>query len=222
MEETVRPLHPRPPVFPWFHRIARSSNQIRFDGVNLGVVGPARTGDDNGPMVQSVELLLDSAADAAVRAEWEHLLDADLPSQARHRGASNRPHVTLAVAAALTRQQDAAIAGAMGTLPMPVTLGGLLIFGSRSLVLARAVVPSADLLAGQARIGALADPSAEFSHQRPGRWTPHVTLARRVRPDQLAAAIQALDPLPDLETAAGAVRRGDGDRNIEWGLVSVG
>ena len=50
-------------------------------------------------MVQSVELLLDDRLDQAVREEWARLLDVGLASQARNRSESNRPHITLAVAA---------------------------------------------------------------------------------------------------------------------------
>mgnify|MGYP000157915916 CR=1 FL=1 len=48
-------------------------------------------------MVQSAELLLDSGLDTAVRREWAALSDAGLPSQNRHRGESNRPHITVSV-----------------------------------------------------------------------------------------------------------------------------
>ena len=47
-------------------------------------------------MTQSVELLLDEGLDALVRSDWDALAVAGLPSQGRHRSASNRPHVTLA------------------------------------------------------------------------------------------------------------------------------
>ena len=46
-------------------------------------------------MVQSVELLLEPEAERGVVRVWEALLEAGLPSQARHTAPSNRPHVTL-------------------------------------------------------------------------------------------------------------------------------
>ena len=48
--------------------------------------------------MQTVELLLDPTTDAAVRAEWQRLAEAGLPSQARHHGGTNAPHITLGVA----------------------------------------------------------------------------------------------------------------------------
>jgi hypothetical protein len=51
--------------------------------------------------VVSLELVLDARTDASVRREWALLKAAGPPSQARHTGASNRPHVTLLVRSAL-------------------------------------------------------------------------------------------------------------------------
>jgi hypothetical protein len=48
--------------------------------------------------VQTVELLLDPTTDSAVRAEWQRLAEVGLPSQARHHGGTNAPHITLGVA----------------------------------------------------------------------------------------------------------------------------
>ena len=47
----------------------------------------------------SIELVLAGAADQAVRDDWASLVRAGLPTQARHTGASNRPHLTLALTA---------------------------------------------------------------------------------------------------------------------------
>src|SRR5690349_4999578 len=99
-------------------------------------------------MVQSVELLPDGELDAAVRAQWHRLAAAGLPSQARHRGASNRPHVTLAVSdRPWPPSVETALAATARPLPVPLRLGGLVVFphGDRCVV-ARLVVPSAALL----------------------------------------------------------------------------
>lgn len=174
-------------------------------------------------MVQSVELVLDDGSDAAVRAQWHRLADAGLPSQARHTGASNRPHVTLAACPALPDGLDSALARAVGPLPLPLVLGGLLCFPGRRCVLARLVVPSGQLLGAQAGVrsvlhGAGAEPAAG-DHFGEGRWTPHVTLARGLTPEQLAAAVALLAATsPDLPGGAVAVRRWDGDARRTWDL----
>ncbi len=83
-------------------------------------------------MLQSVEALLDPVLDASVREEWARLLEAGLPSQARHTGASNAPHVTLAVAERIGADADARLPGALPADLPTVRLGGLLVLPGRS------------------------------------------------------------------------------------------
>ena len=169
-------------------------------------------------MVQSIELLLDAAAEAHIRDEWQRLMVAGLPSQGRHSGISNRPHITLAVAGQLTADQEIDIAAAVrGRMPCPVRLGGLLVFGSGPFVLSRAVVPTMELLDVQQRVARnLPGRERSFDHQSPGAWTAHVTLGRRLDAGQLAAALTTLHPIDELVGSAEAVRRWDGDRKIDW------
>jgi 2'-5' RNA ligase len=166
-------------------------------------------------VVQSVELLLDAGLDAAVRAQWQRLADAGLPSQARHTGVSNRPHVTIAVATAMPPHLDAALAdAAAATLPLPVRLGGLVCFGApgHRRVLARLVVADAALLALH---HAVADLLAECPGRPdtvfPGRWTPHVTLARGLDDARLGASVGLVGDAADSAGAAVGLRRWDGD-----------
>lgn len=140
-----------------------------------------------------MEVVFDDDADHRVRAQWRALAAAGLPSQARHTGASNRPHITLALTDDITEEVRRQLAAAVAELPVPVMLGGLLLFGTRRVVLARLAVPSAELLQLQARVlsalDVAVDPHGTFG---PGRWTPHVTLARRLTADQVARALEAL------------------------------
>lgn len=173
-------------------------------------------------MVQSVELLLAPALEDDVRREWALLAEAGLPSQARHRGASNRPHVTLAVADALSpaaEQQLLALASPAGT---EVRLGGWLLFGRRAFVLCRTVVPSRPLLALQHAVAALVgDGEHVRDNGRADRWTPHVTLARHLAASQVAVALDALAERPrDLAGTASALRRWDGDERREWPVAT--
>jgi 2'-5' RNA ligase len=161
-------------------------------------------------VVHSVEVILDDDTDRQIRAEWAVLAEAGLPSQARHTGASNRPHVTLALTETLTEQVADRLAVAVADLPIPVTLGGLLLFGTSRVVLARLVVPSAALLDLQSRVRAAldypVDPHGTFG---PGRWTPHVTLARRLRSDQLGIALTQLGVLAPISGELVRARRWD-------------
>jgi 2'-5' RNA ligase len=173
-------------------------------------------------VTQSVELLLDAEADAAVRRQWDALAAADLPSQARHAGATNAPHVTIAVAReALAARQEADLHELAVHLPLAARLGGLVLFPRRGrAVLARVVVPHVDLLRIQAAAAAIVPPGDP--HLEPGRWTAHVTLARGLRTDQIGPAVLALGDTPDVPATAVAVRRWDSDRKICWLLGSSG
>lgn len=137
--------------------------------------------------ITSIELLLDADAEAAVRAEWDALAAAGLSSMASHASPSNRPHVTL-----LARRGGIPhpLALPAGALPLPLTLGAPLLFGDGDRrVLVRSVVPSAALLALQATVRDAAGGGDDVEHMAAGSWTPHVTLARRMRLADLERAL---------------------------------
>lgn len=136
--------------------------------------------------VRSIELTLDPATDAAVRAEWSLLAEHDLPSLAAHTAASNAPHVTLAAG---ERLDAGDVPGdAVAALPLPLRFSALSTFpaGRGRFVLVRTLVVTAELLALHARVLETADDPVPTS--LPGAWTPHVTLARRLTAEQVGAA----------------------------------
>ncbi|WP_415976864.1 2'-5' RNA ligase family protein [Rhodococcus sp. 077-4] len=165
-------------------------------------------------MVQSAELLLDSGLDRAVRREGATLSGAGLPSQNRHLGESNRPHVTVAVASSMPVAVDDG--DAVRFDPFGVRLGGIVVFGGRKITVARLVVPSTALLDLHARMHeAVGEHSLDYLD--PGRWTPHVTLARRLTPEEAGAAVRLLSAdMVDLVGSAVALRRWDGEGKREW------
>ncbi|MDJ0393177.1 2'-5' RNA ligase family protein [Rhodococcus sp. G-MC3] len=168
-------------------------------------------------MVQSLELILDDTLDAAVRREWQLLLDSDLPSQGRHTGVSNRPHITLSVADEMD-EFDARIDDEYLRIGMPVRLGAFVVFRGKHATLARLVVPSRQLVDLHARAFELVgDADGSRSHTAPGKWTPHVTIARRMTRVELAEALLRLDSVqPDLVGTTSALRRWDGEGKREW------
>lgn len=171
-------------------------------------------------MTQSVELTFDAASDAAVRDLWARLAEAGLPSEQRSTpSASHRPHLTLFAGNTLDAQADKALPGLVTGLDLPVRLGALLSFGPRrgTVVLARQVVAGRKLLDLQAAVAACcgADRDGLFG---PGRWTPHVTLARRVPVERLGDAVQALGDLPELTGISRSCRRWDSERRVTWDL----
>lgn len=170
-----------------------------------------------GAPVQTVELLLDEVTDTAVRSAWRALAEAGLPSQAQHTGQSNAPHVTIAVREGIPADLDQTLDAAVSPLPVPITLGGLLVFARRRCVLARAVVPSGRLLQLHADVHqALAGCGPTTATMLPGSWTPHVTLARGMGAEQVGAALAALGQTTDQDGSVVAVRRWDAAQRRSW------
>jgi 2'-5' RNA ligase len=171
-------------------------------------------------VTQSVELLLDDELDAMVRLEWGKLLAADLPSQGRHTGETNRPHITLTVASSVLAYLETALKAELtGQLPVPVRLGGLIVFSGRAdrYILARSVVPNLELLELQASCAALFDGLPGVSPQLlPSAWTPHVTLAHDIPAEEIGPAIGALGRIAERTGTGVAVRRWDSDKKHAW------
>lgn len=168
-------------------------------------------------MTQSVELLLDEASDASLREQWDALAAAGLPSQARHRGASNRPHVTLAARDHIDPDVEPALRAVVRALPIRLQLGALTCLGRNPFVLVRLVVADRALLELQSAVTTvLGDEPGRFFG--PGRWTAHVTLAHRMRPDQVAAALGVLGGVCETTASAVQCRRWDSDARAVWDL----
>ncbi|GAA1424104.1 hypothetical protein [Agrococcus citreus] len=154
--------------------------------------------------ITSIELLLDEQAEARVRADWDALAAAGMSSMAAHTSASNRPHVTL-LARPTAVPQPLRVEAA---LPLPLVLGPPLLLGEgERRVLARSIVPSAALLALQAAVLDATGEGDEAALFAPGRWMPHVTLARRIRLVDLPGALGRLGP--PIEAHGVALRRWD-------------
>ncbi|WP_291049736.1 2'-5' RNA ligase family protein [Herbiconiux sp.] len=171
--------------------------------------------------IVSFELLLDERTEFGVRAEWEALAAAGLSSLAAHPSASNRPHVTMLVRPAVPTPARPALEEAV-RLPLRLVLGPLILFGvGERRVVARSVLASRELLRAHADLHRLAGPGEDAPHTRPGDWTPHITLARRLRIDDLPRALRLFDEVrasvepdrPDRaeppEASAVALRRWD-------------
>ena len=160
------------------------------------------------PTVVSLELLLDPATEALIRAEWQALADAKLSSLAAHTSPSNRPHITLLVRPSLP---EVSLAEVRNFLPLPLTLGALLLFGEGDRrVLARSIVPSVQLLELHRALHDLVEPGEDAPHTQSDEWVPHITLARRMRVDALPQALRLLDGVsPAASGSATGIRRWD-------------
>ncbi|ALU38825.1 hypothetical protein AS188_02630 [Kocuria flava] len=167
--------------------------------------------------MHSLELLLDEAGDAAVRADWDRLTAAGLPSSGRHGSPSNAPHITLVAAPSLAPEAvpgvDDRVAAAAGFVDLPLVSAGVLLFGPRrgGYVLVRQLVTTPELLELHRRVCTAVHPvPGQVRTSVPGAWTPHVTLARRLSPAQVAEALAVLAPPPEPLRAVG-LRRWDSD-----------
>ncbi len=155
--------------------------------------------------VVSIELLLDAATESLVRREWDALAAAGMSSLAAHTAPSNRPHITLLVRTRLAPFDARKLAAA---LPMPITLGAPVLFGAGDRrILVRSVVPTRALLGLHAALHAAVPAGDDAAHTVPGDWMPHVSLARRLRLDQLAAALPLVGG--ELEGQGVGLRRWD-------------
>jgi 2'-5' RNA ligase len=141
--------------------------------------------------MRTVELLGDDELDQAVRAAWRRLDKAGLASLARHQHPTNRPHLTLAAAEEIPPGAGAVIADALRALPVSVRLDGLHFFRGRAGVIAWAVTGGDALRSLQAQVWSALDGADRNPQHEPRAWTPHISLARRLRPgqEQLAAAV---------------------------------
>jgi len=165
-------------------------------------------------VVHSLELIFDDDGDAAVIGEIGRLAGAGLRNP--HRG--QRPHTTLVAARGIGAGALGALGPVAQRLPLTLRLGAPLVFsGGGGFTLARSVVPSTELLGIHATVARLAAEHVEeeFAHSRPGAWTPHVTLARRLDPAQVGEAVALLRERDDLTVVAAGIRQWDGETTTE-------
>ena len=172
-------------------------------------------------MTQSVELLLDDAADAEIRSQWDRLGDAGLPTSRRTRPSpSHAPHITLWAGDTIDRDDDAALPALLAGLDLELVVGSVMLFGPRrgGYVLVRAVVASAGLLDLQQRLVRALRTPAYWGFEA-DRWSPHVTLARRVTSEQVGPSLTVLaGSRPELLTRVRQVRRWDSDAKRAWAV----
>ncbi|HSU36430.1 MAG TPA: 2'-5' RNA ligase family protein [Propionibacteriaceae bacterium] len=172
-------------------------------------------------MTQSVELMPDAATDTEIRAQWDRLGDAGLPTARRTEPSPHHaPHLTLWAGDTVSAETDAALPGLFRGLDLEVVIGSLMLFGPRrgAYVLVRQVPVSAALIDLQQQVAEIcqAHPRGQFGD---GRWSPHITLARRLAADQVGPALAALDGSPvELTATVRRARRWDGDRKRAWWL----
>jgi 2'-5' RNA ligase len=151
------------------------------------------------PPVESIEIYLDEHSERLIRSVWQQLDDAGMSSMAR---GQHTPHLTLAVAEAggerLMHAADAARGELAGLVGAPMQLAGPGLFMHQRSVLYASVVPTRALLATQERVARSAEARgiALLPTALPRQWTPHVTLAKRLRSEHFGEALQLMQEVP--------------------------
>jgi 2'-5' RNA ligase len=166
-------------------------------------------------MVHSVELLFDPDTEATLRRIWADLAAADLPS----RVPAGRPHVTVAVAERIAPDVDTLLRPLAQQLPLGCDVGAALLFGQSNAVLARLIVPTAELLGLHADVHRICGPHllpGPLPYSLPGQWTAHVTLARRVEGAHLGPVLRIAGQPAQIRGQLAGLRRWDGTERVEY------
>jgi hypothetical protein len=133
---------------------------------------------------ESLDLVPDERGTRAVRTVWDRLRDAGLPTQADHRGRSNKVHLTLAESARVA-DPAAAAAAVSPMLPLTLPVAGLVILGSGRMAVALLLGAPPELVTAVLRL------RVDIGQPEPS-WVPHVTLARQVSREQVGAVVDAV------------------------------
>ncbi len=133
---------------------------------------------------QSLDLTLDPASDAAMRAGWTALIEAGIRSEGERVSDSHRPHLTALAATKFLPellQQAGRDLGAL--LPLQLPVSGTVVFGAGPFVIAHLLTPSADLREVVQHLRSSAGVSQP-------NWVPHLTLSRKVAVGQIGEALE--------------------------------
>jgi 2'-5' RNA ligase len=174
-------------------------------------------------VAQSVELALDSDAEAALVSQRDRLAAAGLARPKRPEPYEHHlPHITLYAGDTIPEAAEPVLPDIVTGVNLSAHIGALMIFGPRKgeCILVRQVAASVELLELQQRVALAcgADPTGQFG---PGRWSPHVTLARRVSSEHVGKAVQVLGSHGELDTTVQRCRRWDGRRRVAWWLTTA-
>jgi 2'-5' RNA ligase len=168
-----------------------------------------------------VELTLDASAEAALVAQWDRLAAVGVakPQRSDPEG-HHRPHLTLYAADAIPEPAESELREIVADLDLTVRVGAVMVFGPRNgaCILVRQVLASVELLQLQQRVALIceADPKGQFGA---GRWSTHITLARRIPSDDVGKAVSVLGSHGEVNARIQRCRRWDGNRRTAWWLT---
>jgi len=163
----------------------------------------------------TVCLLLDDAADRAVRRLWGRLEQAGVPTLLSHTHGRHVPHLTLASLTSCDLEDvRAALTALPAAEPLATRFEALGVF-RRSRCWLAPTVTTGLLVRQQAAVHAVRDAGADVHDAyRPGGWVPHLTLAPRLHLRELAAVAERVNeilPLPATFERAALVQTSTGE-----------
>lgn len=166
-------------------------------------------------MALTVCLLLDDAADRAVRRLWGRLEQAGVPTLLSHTHGRHVPHLTLASLTSCDLEDvRAALTALPAAEPLATRFEALGVF-RRSRCWLAPTVTTGLLVRQQAAVHAVRDAGADVHDAyRPGGWVPHLTLAPRLHLRELAAVAERVNeilPLPATFERAALVQTSTGE-----------
>jgi hypothetical protein len=144
-------------------------------------------------MAQGIVLLLDDDADAAVRACWRSLEEADISSLVTHTHGKHVPHISLVVAELIEIGEWLAVLreGWFAGPPVSVQLGPVGTFPDGGWVFLG--VEGLDRSAHVRLVASLGDDVSDpWEHYLPDMWVPHCTLAGGLDAHEIQAALVTL------------------------------
>ena len=124
----------------------------------------------------------------------------------------------MAVAERIAPDVDALLRPVAQQLPLDCDVVAPLLFGQSNAVLARLIVPTAELLALHADVHRICGPHllpGPLPHSVPGQWTAHVTLARRIEGAQLGPVLRIAGQPVEIRGRLAGLRRWDGTGRVE-------
>jgi hypothetical protein len=158
----------------------------------------------------------DTETSAAIARIWDLLASGGLPSMSNHTHCKHVPHVSLFVAEHLPVMDALAAVGRVPTRPIRLRIVAAGMFSQGNLFLATVVTPG--LLEEQRRVHDAIQPLADgpWPYFAPGTWTPHITMAWSLAPDQVGPALSIVLPRLPIEGQLDSAGVEDGTTGEHW------
>ncbi|MFJ9350978.1 2'-5' RNA ligase family protein [Streptomyces sp. NPDC101237] len=150
-------------------------------------------------MAQALVMFLDAAANVAIDELRDQLAHHGLAGKATSTSPRHRPHISLAVAEAITLS-DSSLTRRIARQRLDLRMELVGAFAGPQGILFLGVTVTQPLLEAHAAVHSsmTADGGGPWGHFRPGVWVPHCTLVSGLGGHALGKAVSLLHPFPEL------------------------